>query len=246
MSDHKVRMQGAGATLEGRPARAVLEDPACPAEVVEAVEEFDAAVGVFAAAYRERERVEHETRAASTRTSRADKDAEALAASAGERSDEKAALRAVKDAGRKASAALEAHRRVIAAVSARLDLEAHERYVDALVDAHEARADKVGTRVPPHPMVSAYDRHDSISESARRLSDLEHADRVNTPALVALAGGPGALVPVQGSRPGVSGGPIVWTVERRARMLEGGKVHGWEWSRVPVEAALGALEAVSA
>ena len=247
MTDHNVTMQGAGATLQGRPARAVLEDPACPAEVVEAVEEFDAALEVFSAAYRERERVEREARAASTRTSRADKDAEALAASIGERSEEKAALRALKSAGRKASAALEAHRAEVTAVGARLDLEAHERHVDGLMDAHEARADKVGTRVPRHPMVSDYDTHDTIAENSRGLSELERADRVNTPALVALAGGPGALVPVQGSRPGVSGGPIVWTVPRRADMLEArGRAHGWAWSRIEVEAALGALESVSA
>lgn len=235
-----VTMQGDRAILQGRPARPILEDPGCPPEVVEVVEEFDAAVGVFAAAYRERDRVERESRAASTRTAKADKDAEALAASAGERSEEKAALRAVQAAGRKAAAVLEASRRDVRAISARIDLEAHAVQVDALVDAYRAGADKVGTRVPPHPMIAEHDRHDTVAETSRGLSALERADRVNTPALVALAGDPCGLVPVQGSRPGVTHGPIIWTVERRARMLEDarGQVHGWEWSRVPVEEAL--------
>ena len=224
-----------GMTVEGLPARAVLEHDDTPAPVVEALADYDAArvaYGPAAATLRDAER---EAREAIPDGDPVRDRAAIVAVTETERADERRATSAARRASRALIEVLEEHRVDVDAVAARLALTAHVEEVKAAVSAHEAheesRAGLAGLTVPRHPLLAPHDDHGTIQAGARR-SALEVLDLVNTAHLVEVAGGePGdyGLVEVRGER-----GGLIYTTPARARMLTAAKTthHGRRWALV--------------
>ena len=218
MSRYKVL--NSGRTVEGLPARAVLEDDAAPAAVVEAHASWREAVEALAEpvrVLREAEKAAQESTLL-VRGERARWTAEVREKTEEERRALQVAERRSSSAAHAFGGVLEEHGGALRAIGARLALQAHAEAVDAALDLEEARARfRVRPNVGTHPLVD--DRLVAMGNvGQRREGPLVDLDRVDVAALAEIAGEePGALGFVErvSRRCAVS----FWTTPRRAGRL---------------------------
>ena len=224
----RYKVLNSGRTIEGLPAREVLEDDALPGEISSAVESWREAVGVLVEEDRTLHAAESEARAASIRPGRADREAEVRAATTKEREAATAAGRACKRAAEALVGLLEQHADTLRAIAARLALQAHAEAVDAALDLEDARARfRVAPKVGTHPLVDdGLVARGNIGQL--REGPLVDLDRVNIAALAEVAGdSPEAFGFVEriSRRYVVS----LWTTPRRAERL-GSALGAGDWA----------------